>query len=81
MHADGQADPADNLVLRPTGDQTVEGFQTGFRADNRNGQFDHRSIAEVFPDDEGVYRCRATNKHGTAECEAALTVGKVFSSF
>ena len=34
-------------------------------------------IAEVFPDDEGIYRCRATNKHGTAECEASLTVGKL----
>lgn len=34
------------------------------------------TIAEVFPDDEGIYRCRATNKHGTAECEASLTVGK-----
>ena len=33
-------------------------------------------IAEVFPDDEGVYRCRATNKHGMAECEATLSISK-----
>ena len=38
------------------------------------------TIAEVFPDDEGIYRCRATNTHGTAECEAALTVGKLILS-
>ena len=35
-------------------------------------------IAEVFPDDEGVYRCKATNKHGTAECETNLIVGRSF---
>lgn len=34
------------------------------------------TIEEVFPDDEGIYRCKATNKHGTAECEANLVVGK-----
>jgi len=32
-------------------------------------------IAEVFPDDEGIYRCKATNKHGMAECETSLSVG------
>ena len=33
-------------------------------------------ITEVFPDDAGIYRCRAANKHGMAECEATLSVGK-----
>ena len=34
-------------------------------------------IAEVFPDDEGIYRCKATNKHGTAQCEAKLSIGSI----
>ena len=59
--------------IRPSRD-----FQTHF--DSASGAAS-LTIAEVFPDDEGVYRCRATNKHGTAECEASLTVGQFWSSF
>jgi len=32
------------------------------------------SINEVYPEDEGLYKCKATNSLGTAETTCRLTV-------
>ena len=38
-------------------------------------------IAEVFPEDSGVFKCVASNPEGSTTCEARLLVEREFNSF
>ena len=39
-------------------------------------------ISEAFPEDEGLYRCVASNSQGQLQCEASLhVIGNKFKSF
>lgn len=38
-------------------------------------------IEEVYPEDEGVYICKATNAEGTAETKCKLTISGKFPLF
>ena len=37
-------------------------------------------VKEVFPEDSGLFTCRATNQAGVAECSAELFVEGEFSN-
>lgn len=38
-------------------------------------------ISEAFPEDEGLYRCVASNSNGQVQCDASLhVIGKKYNS-
>jgi len=71
FHARVTGVPSPNIIWHKNGHQLTNGDKYKLK---RDGEVCSLTIKDVNSDDAGLYSCIATNRDGTATCEAQLAI-------